>query len=245
MTEEEFAALMADIASQGQLEPIVLYEAAVLDGIHRQRACDELGIKPRTREYEGTAPAAFVIAMNVRRRHLSVGQQAATAEALVLHYRSKYPKQGGADVAKVATDLGLEKAPQYGGATTDKSSPVLQMVAKSVGVDEKAVETFSTLRRQAPELAKEVAAGTKALYTADAERKAAAKPAPSGRTPQATKQEGEDTDCAAYLAAIRAVSTILNRLMQRKPRRKKDYLAGAQDKLERVAATGRRFVESL
>src|SRR2546421_551457 len=82
MTAEEFDLLKADIRLKGLLEPITLLDGAVLDGIHRQRACSELGIMPATVQYSGHSPAAFVLSRNVRRRHLSVGQQAAAGEAL-------------------------------------------------------------------------------------------------------------------------------------------------------------------
>lgn len=243
MTGEEYAALVEDIRVQGQLEPVVLYESAILDGIHRSKACAELGIAVKTKEYHGLAPAAFVIAMNVRRRHLSVGQQAATGEAMVRHYRSRFPADNGGDATQVARDLGLERLPERSGSLGG-TSPVMELVAKAVGIPAQAIETFSTLRKQAPILAQEVAAGTKALYAADAERKAAAKPS-SERTGGDSEAESIEKDCHAYLAAIRNVAAIQNRLVEKRPKRKKEFLAGVQDKIERVASAGKRWMETL
>jgi site-specific DNA-methyltransferase (adenine-specific) len=46
LTDEEFAALKADIARRGVQVPVEKDEAGnVLDGFHRVRACQELGIK--------------------------------------------------------------------------------------------------------------------------------------------------------------------------------------------------------
>ncbi len=46
MDDKDYAILKHDIEAVGQQEPIVLYEAKILDGRHRYRACRELGIKP-------------------------------------------------------------------------------------------------------------------------------------------------------------------------------------------------------
>lgn len=245
MTEEEFAALKADIASQGQLEPAWVYESAILDGIHRQKACAELGLPLKTREYTGTAPAAFVIAMNVKRRHLSVGQQSATGEAMVRHYQSKHPKNAGANLTAVARDLGL--ADVYERSDTSNRPATADLVATAIGIPAQAIETFATLRKQTPELAREVAAGTKALYTADAERKQAAKVSPEGRSVVKPRGESRDEALDEYLGAIRAVGVKQNVLVmkRREITGQKDFVAGAQDKLERVTAAGRRLLESL
>ena len=108
---------------------------------------------------------------NVRRRHLSVGQQAAVAASLVRYYRSKYPKTGGADLEKVAQDLGLPKVGENSPASDDQTR---DLVAKAMNVAPDAVKNFETIRKQAPELAQQVASGQKPLYAADAERKAGA-----------------------------------------------------------------------
>jgi hypothetical protein len=254
MTDREFVNFKADVREKGQLKPITLYESSILDGIHRQCACFQLGIAPTTEDYLGPSPAGFVISVNVKRRHLQPEvQDTLTATALIVHYRYKYPKQGGADVAKVAQDLGLTEVPEKSG-TTDNTSPVVRLVARAVVGSEESpralmqrVEVYQTLTRQAPALAKEVAAGTKALYAADAERKQLAKvsaPSRSGVTP---KGQARDTALDEYLAAIRLVGVKQNVLVtkRRELTGHKDFLAGAQDKLERVTAAGKRIVESL
>lgn len=79
MTDEEYAALRADIDAHGLLVPITLYDGQVLDGRHRLRACRELGIEPRYEDFAGDDPLTFVVATNVHRRHLSAAQRAALA----------------------------------------------------------------------------------------------------------------------------------------------------------------------
>jgi ParB-like chromosome segregation protein Spo0J len=53
MSEERLAELAEEIAQNGQLEPVVLYEDKALDGRNRVAACKRKGIEPRTEKYTG------------------------------------------------------------------------------------------------------------------------------------------------------------------------------------------------
>jgi hypothetical protein len=81
MSELEFAAFKEDIREQGQQEAIVLYEGKILDGLHRYRACRELGRDPRVVRFEGNprAAAQLVLGRNFHRRHLTTSQRALIA----------------------------------------------------------------------------------------------------------------------------------------------------------------------
>src|SRR5262245_4683581 len=81
MNAQAFASLKADIAAQGQKERIKLYHGRILDGRHRYRACVELGIEPLTEDITGLVddPVAYVLSLNLERRHLSTGQRAMVA----------------------------------------------------------------------------------------------------------------------------------------------------------------------
>jgi hypothetical protein len=76
MTDQEHHQLVADIKANGLREPITRYQGKLLDGRNRDRVCDELGIKPIYVDFEGTdqEALAFVISMNLVRRHLTIGQ---------------------------------------------------------------------------------------------------------------------------------------------------------------------------
>jgi ParB-like chromosome segregation protein Spo0J len=83
MNDEELNDLIEDIRQNGQRENIVLDgDGQLLDGQNRQIACERLAIKPRTRIYEGGDPIAFIISMNVKRRHLSASQRAMIAAGI-------------------------------------------------------------------------------------------------------------------------------------------------------------------
>lgn len=82
MTDADFAALRSDIEKHGQRDRIKLFEGQVLDGWHRYRACDDLGLEPKTCELQpGIDPVAFVLSRNLHRRHLDPGQRATVVAA--------------------------------------------------------------------------------------------------------------------------------------------------------------------
>lgn len=82
MTDQEFAALKTSIAPPGQqIEPIVLLEGKILDGRHRARACDELGIAPKTIDFNPAwgDPVQYVIS-KASHRNMTIAQRACAAE---------------------------------------------------------------------------------------------------------------------------------------------------------------------
>lgn len=84
MEEAAFAALVADIAAHGQREPILLLDGQVIDGRHRLRACEQLGINPLVREVSADKgdPFGLVVSLNLHRRHLNESQRAMVAARL-------------------------------------------------------------------------------------------------------------------------------------------------------------------
>jgi N6-adenosine-specific RNA methylase IME4 len=78
----EFEELVADIKANGLIEPVILFDDLILDGRNRYRACIAAGVEPSVRPFMGDDPAAFVVSMNVARRHLSESQRAMVAAKL-------------------------------------------------------------------------------------------------------------------------------------------------------------------
>lgn len=83
----EFKAFAADIASNGQRDPIILLDGKVLDGRNRLHACEIAGVAPYVRDFgseptDGDDPRGFVISANAHRRHLNDTQKAVIASKL-------------------------------------------------------------------------------------------------------------------------------------------------------------------
>lgn len=80
MEDQEFDELKRDIKEHGLREPIYLYQGKIIDGRNRYQACIEVGMGPHFKEWEGNGSlVAFVVSMNLHRRHLTSSQKAVIA----------------------------------------------------------------------------------------------------------------------------------------------------------------------
>jgi hypothetical protein len=78
MTADEYVRLVGDIRQNGLHEPIWIFEGKILDGRNRYRACGVIdGVEPAYRYFSGShaEAAAFVVSMNVHRRHQHLTQK--------------------------------------------------------------------------------------------------------------------------------------------------------------------------
>jgi ParB-like chromosome segregation protein Spo0J len=121
LTGADFEALADDIAANGLRDPIVTHEDAILDGRNRFRACEARGVERRfTVWVPSTAedtPQAYVISVNLHRRHLSDSQRAMVAARLANHPGASAPgvpkrshERNGATVAGGKSDGHITKA---------------------------------------------------------------------------------------------------------------------------------------
>lgn len=122
MPEEEYEAFKADIKKRGQQQDIIMFEGMVLDGWHRNRACRELGLTPKTKLYEGSDPSGLVIALNVLRRKLGSTQRALAGAQLNMSFgvsQDEAAKRVG--VSKVHVNLVVQ-------ALQSKNARVIKML---------------------------------------------------------------------------------------------------------------------
>lgn len=99
MSDEEFAGLRADIATNGLLEPIWIYDNKIIDGRNRYRACLAENIEPQFRPWSGKGDlVAFVISLNLKRRHLNDAQRALVAAKMAnMRQGQRTEKTAGAE----------------------------------------------------------------------------------------------------------------------------------------------------
>jgi ParB-like chromosome segregation protein Spo0J len=141
-----FDELAADIREHGLREPIVLdAEGRILDGRNRARACAAAGIEPRYVTWKGEgSPVAFVVSLNLHRRHLDDAQRALIA-------------------SKLAT---LEKGTRQD-RSRDPSTPTQAESARLMHVSESSVKRArQVLKSGVPELVEAVERGALPLKTA-------------------------------------------------------------------------------
>ena len=74
LDEDHLDDLADDIRNQGQQVPIELLDGRILDGRRRYLACKRAEVEPKFREVEVSDPIAYVLSLNLHRRHLTPSQ---------------------------------------------------------------------------------------------------------------------------------------------------------------------------
>lgn len=191
---QEFKELVESIREEGLLHPILVWQGKIVDGRHRHKACEIAGVEPRydylPDEMSLQKVSDRVVAENILRRHLTVGQRAMIAAALA------NMTHGGDRRSDQETNSSFEKS------TAD--------VAKSLNVGPTAVKDAKKIKRDAPDLAEKVSRGEMSLNAAKTEseeRKGSSKkPKPKELSLDETMRVAGD-NWNSYVAAGALVST--------------------------------------
>lgn len=161
LADDDYERLRQSVTEQGLLEPVVLHEGQVLDGIHRQRVCFEVGVQPRYTDFQGKDALGFVVAKNAARRQMTRDQVADLGRRLMPMYEAQ-TKRG-----RPAAEISAESRPKRRAA---------EKAAEAVGTSARAVQRAKRVFKEDPDLYKQAVAGKLSLDAA--ERKLAAKAKP-------------------------------------------------------------------
>jgi len=159
MTGDEYEALRNDIAANGLLEPIWTYQGKIIDGRNRYRACLEVGIEPEYREWSGGKPLAFVISMNLHRRHLTPSQCAAVG-VNIKHWLQIENPQGRPT---------LEEQNNVGNISYNNGKQNRDLAGEIVGVSGRYIDDAEKYAKQEPALFEQLLSGEVTLQDAKRE----------------------------------------------------------------------------
>jgi ParB-like chromosome segregation protein Spo0J len=178
MTHNEYQSLKEDIRKNGLRSPIVFWRGQLIDGRHRIKACEELGIDWNFYAEETGAdkdPVTEALSLNLHRRHLSPSQLAMVADKVrgIYDAEGKAAKSaaGGDKKSPKAKDRSvvvnlsqpIEAMPQYG----IESRKSRDKAAAAVGVSGSLADAAKKVRTQGTsELQKAVESGEVAVTAA-------------------------------------------------------------------------------
>jgi N6-adenosine-specific RNA methylase IME4 len=179
MSADEFSALVEDIRANGQREPIYLHEGRIIDGRNRYRACQQLGIEPDTRVWDGVGSlVAFVVSLNLQRRHLTSSQRVTVGmDALPLLEAEAKERQRNSIKERDESGRAIP-VPQLIGELDNEprerhANEAVQQAAQMVGTNRQYVSDAKRLRDEAPELLERVRSGELTIPQAKTEMKRA------------------------------------------------------------------------
>ena len=175
MSADEFSALVEDIRANGQRQPIYIHDGKIIDGRNRYRACQQVGIEPDTRVWDGVGSlVSFVVSLNLQRRHLTSSQKATVAMDVLPMLEAEAALRRKETEGRPSS---AEKLHQLIDEVIDEPrKPVpqaLEQAAQMVGTNRQYVSDAKKLRDEAPELLERVRSGELTIPQAKTEMKRA------------------------------------------------------------------------
>jgi site-specific DNA-methyltransferase (adenine-specific) len=162
----ELRELADDIETNGLQQPITMQGDVLLDGRNRLAACKLVDVEPRSQQYKGDSPVAFIIGANLKRRHLNMGQKVALGLEVEPYFaaeaKRRQQEHGGTAPGRKSV---VEKVPQV--KSRDRA-------ASAVGVSGKTLSKAKAIREKSPERFEKVKAGKMSVAKAEKEIRAEA-----------------------------------------------------------------------
>lgn len=209
MEIETIDELAQDIAEHGQKIPIETLDGKILDGRRRHTACLRVGIVPTFKALDPKTvrdPVAYVLSLNLHRRHLDESQRAMVAGRVEEIYASAAKeRQKRKPASSVPVNLPEQK------------TEAREAAGKALGVSGKSVDfAKKVLNEGTPELVRAVDRGEVAVSTAAVIASAPAKK---------QKQLVESRDNKAIIAEAKRIKQ--QEAEERRERRRQELLAKA------------------
>lgn len=159
LDDEHLDALAADIKKNGQQIAVEIMDGKILDGRRRTMACRIAGVEPVTREVKPDDPVAYVLSLNLHRRHLTPSQASmCAARARDIYERDAKERQ---KLSEGRGQKGPVNLPDL------KTGDARDIAGKAFGVSGKSVDHAKrVIEKGIPELAKAVDSGRMAVSTA-------------------------------------------------------------------------------
>lgn len=133
MSEEKFQELKDDIEVNGVFNPITIYEGMVIDGWHRYKAANDLGMDcPETELDEWIDPRDFSIAQNKNRRHITMAQLAIATTDVFKWNPAGRPNNTVLRTGLNKTTAELAKLSGVSETTIEKAKSVLKNASEEV-----------------------------------------------------------------------------------------------------------------
>lgn len=201
LTGDEFDELVDDIRVNGQRVPVTTWNGQLLDGRNRVRACEKLGIKVDSEPWDGKgSPAAYVVSVNLRRRHLTPSQRAMVAAELKPAFAAEAKERQRATAPSRGKQggRGKTKLPVKRDGKVSRSGEARTQAAKALDVAPAYVSTAERIQRSRPDLAEKVKAGEVTIRQAAREM--------DGPSP---KEIAKNDDHARWYDAMHKLSVLL------------------------------------
>jgi hypothetical protein len=165
MTHAEYQTLKESVRREKGLHlPIETSQGKIIDGFHRLRACQELGIKPRFAKWSGgDSLVEHVAALNAGRRQLTPSQRAAAAVELLPQLREE-AKERQREHAGTAPGRSRSALPENFPEVFKGDARA--QVAKLCGCNAHYVSDLEKVKKKKPELFAKVKSGAMTVNAA-------------------------------------------------------------------------------
>lgn len=169
MLENDFKMLKQDIETKGydNSMPITLFQGKIIDGWHRYKACEELQIKPVFVDFKGSESEAIEFIMRTNKRRNLTSSQWATiaveAEDIINVIKTEAKARQVASLKQNKGNTVLEQIPER---NNEQKKTTVETVAEIFNTNAKYIQEATKLKKDEPELYKQVQAGTKTIAEA-------------------------------------------------------------------------------